>query len=57
MSPSFRVANTDTADVAANTAANTGGAKGGPGVSGASGEKQGTMDKIKDKLHIGSKKE
>lgn len=48
-----------TSEVADNTAANTGGATGGPGstnnASSDSGEKQGALDKIKDKLNIGKK--
>ncbi|KAF2217986.1 hypothetical protein CERZMDRAFT_89658 [Cercospora zeae-maydis SCOH1-5] len=52
-----------TSEVADNTAANTGGATGGPGSNGhsssshdnGSGEKQGTLEKIKDKLNIGKK--
>ena len=45
-------------ETATNTAANTGGATGGPGqqaTSGSGEEKQKFTDKIKDKLHIGKK--
>ncbi|KAM3419959.1 hypothetical protein BST61_g3275 [Cercospora zeina] len=53
-----------TSEVADNTAANTGGATGGPGSNSnnsshndntSGGEKQGALDKIKDKLNIGKK--
>ncbi|KAI5365927.1 hypothetical protein Slin15195_G074550 [Septoria linicola] len=45
-----------TSEVADNTAANTGGASSGPHGGNESAEKQGAMDKIKGKLHIGGSK-